>query len=185
MKRMIVVCFATIVLMTGCTIGTRFHEAQFKLTNQTLDGVESLANGLKVYQKAANLQVNNGYIIQDKHISQGWVAWLDRHTDPKTKGLVSVDADGKIVPMPRKDLEDSLKNRDKDYADMIKSKASWVMVNEPATEAIADANAVVKVLRQKNIDWKAAATSTQAFVESAGKVAAGVVSGIVFGLSAN
>ena len=184
MRRVMFVCLM-MALMTGCSVGTRFHEAQFKVTASTLNGVESLANGLQVYQKAANKQVDNGYIIQDKHISQGWVAWLDRHTDPETNGLVSVDADGKIVPMPRKDLEDSLKNRDKDYADMIKSKASWVMVNEPATEAIADANAVVKVLRQKNIDWKAAATSTQAFVESAGKVAAGVVSGIVFGLSAN
>lgn len=103
-------------------------------------------------------------------------AFLERHTDDKG-GLVSKNAAGEIVPMPREQLLAFLAERDKQRAEADERAALAKSVSLEFRNARVRLVALTTKLAAKEIEWQEAKESAQAELDRIINVAGGLMAG--------
>lgn len=107
----------------GC-VESRLADARFTVTQKFHGASEAFVVAGRTFNLLANEMASKKHDLQREVTDEKWDNWLARHTDEDGR-LVSMDADGKLVPLSREDLTANLVIREEHLSRLAKSKGIW------------------------------------------------------------
>lgn len=107
----------------GC-IESRLADSRFTVTQKFHGASEAFVVAGRTFNLLANEMASKKHALQQEVSDKVWKNYLARHTDKKGR-LVSIDADGKMVPLSLKDLNANLVIREEHLSRLAKSKGIW------------------------------------------------------------
>ncbi|MBV6429799.1 MAG: hypothetical protein KIPDCIKN_04374 [Haliscomenobacter sp.] len=159
-----VVVTVILSMLGGCR--TPLDDRQNELIDAWGAGNKAFAEVITQYQQATDKAAGRYHDLQQESIRREFTDWLDSHTD-EFGGLVFVDADGNVKPMPAAKIVMEIERRDSAVAIVTESKSRWELVQASVRRASDDFVMMTNVSLSTNADIAEAKRSAQQFLDSA------------------